>query len=274
MVKKSEKEDIKKEKEIKVTKKTIKVEEKKEYKTREPKKDKEDFDKKLFTFPVLMVFIGLIIISIIGRNNIDLNNQDEINTGDIISNEITIPDEIINHENSPELEIGINKYLEFLWMVDGVFNKEKYHNEEFTVNGESLSNHTFKCEFNSDKSRCKGINFIDNYNKLFSKKVNINLVYGDGVALRWYDKIDDDYYFNIQNTCDVSRMNSKQNIILKENSNNKLVFRVYFYETVKDGLFMGNHTFDKEFTLVKEDGEWKVSKAYYHNPCYMEYNIE
>ncbi len=195
--------------------------------------------------------------------------------GDILNtSEKSLEDIAKEQKNSEELKIGIKKYLEFLWMVDGAFNKQRYNNVDLEVNGEVLKNHSFKCEYRDNKEKCYGVNFEDNYYKLFSNKIDMNRVYGDGISLKWYEKANDEYIFTNTNNCNLGRMSNKQTLVFKEKKDNKLIFNVSFTEEVESGIFKGTHSFNEEFVLIKEDGNWKVYKAYYHNPCYMEYIVE
>ncbi len=82
----------------------------------------------------------------------------------------------LNNYRAKALDIGINKYLEFLWIVDGAFNKD---NEDYLVNGISLSNDNklFKCTYNNKKSNeCLGDNFEEAFNNLFASNISNNNV--------------------------------------------------------------------------------------------------
>ena len=69
-------------------------------------------------------------------------------------------------------------------------------------------------------------------------------------------------------------MNTNQKLVLKDSNKDKMVYQVTYDEELKTGIYKGKHHFDKEFVLVLENDTWKVSEAYYHDPCYMEYNIK
>ena len=61
-------------------------------------------------------------------------------------------------------------------------------------------------------------------------------------------------------------MSLEQNIKLDSISNNKLTFNV-------TSLNDTNKTKTKQFILIREDNDWKISKAYYHDICEMNYYI-
>jgi len=169
-------------------------------------------------------------------------------------------DTIISKEEA--LKIGEEKYLEFLWMVDGAFNNERF-NGEFIVNEKKLDNYSFDCVYNNKKDSCISKNFEESFNKLFVKRIRPQDVYGDGITFSWYTKIKDGYEFNNTSNCSVKRMGLNQSINIKEIYENKIEYLVYF-----DDL-----TVDKLFVLEKENGEWKISQAYYHDLCKLDYYI-
>ena len=183
--------------------------------------------------------------------------------------------ENISSDANDELSIGERKYLEFLWMVDGAFNYERYNHEDFVVNGKKLESHSnFSCEYDSLKKTCRGINFEENYNKLFAKNVKLDNVYGDGLVGKWYEKMDNDYFFTNINNCDAGRMNTRQTLNVVSSSDKKMTYKAIFEEELKSGVFKGHHRFENDFVLVYENGDWKVSEAYFHDPCYMDYYIK
>lgn len=173
------------------------------------------------------------------------------------------------------ITIGEKKYLQFLWMVDGAFNNERYK-EEYTVNERKMDNvdKKFTCTYQEGSKKCIGNNFEEEFKKIFSNKITYNKVYGDGQAFYWYEKLDGKYQFNNINTCNASRMNTLQKLELVEEKSDKLTYTVTFEDNVKSGIYKGNNEYKRNFVLIKEDGEWKVSEAYYHDPCYMDYYIE
>ncbi len=174
-----------------------------------------------------------------------------------------------------DLAIGETKYLEFLWMIDGAFNNERYNNEDFSVNGKTLEKKpNFYCTYDENKKTCTATNFEENYHKLFASNLKMDSVYGDGVAIKWYDKIDGVYTFTNVNSCDAGRMSTKQKMSVVSSTENRMVYKVTYEENLKSGIYQGLHEYDKEFVLIKENDTWKVSEAYYHNPCYMEYTIK
>ena len=256
---------------------------KKQNKSQTKKKPNININKTLIGVASIVLIIGIfLLIPKNNNNNPVIDNkegQNVENNGNSLNDEsfgdISIENELENQKSSQELTTGINKYLEFLWMVDGAFNKSRFNNQDFEVNGQKLSgNPSFTCLYQDNKNSCISTNFEENFHKLFANNIKMDLVYGDGVALRWYKKTDDGYIFTNSNNCNIGRMNTKQSLILKEKNTNELKFRVYYEEKIADGIFKGDHVFDEEFVLVKQDNQWKVSKAYYHDPCYMEYIIK
>ncbi len=165
------------------------------------------------------------------------------------------------------LKIGEEKYLEFLWIVDGAFNDDRY-NETFKVNGNSLDNDKlFKCIYSKNSNTCKGENFEEAFSNLFKMGFSYDDVYGDKVSFEWYEKIDDYYYFTNINSCNSGRMSIEHNLVIKKIESNRLTYQVTFNDDKSKRIY------DKLFVLEKEKDKWKVSKAYYHDPCYMDYNI-
>lgn len=161
------------------------------------------------------------------------------------------------------LKLGEEKYLKFLWMVDGAFNSEQY-NEEYIVNDKSLGNNDkiFTCIYqNKNDKECISNNFTDEFNKLFSKNIKYDDVYSDGIMYSWYKLKDDKYVFNVLESCDVKRMNSKQRLSVIKINNNSITYEVSIDDDIKD------------FILIYEDDEWKISKAFYHDLCELRYNI-
>ncbi len=237
-------------------------------------------NKKRFNLIIIILIFAVFIVTplIIKRfSNIDDDTVSyDINygkNGNIMNDEISLGEIIDTQKDNDEVKIGIAKYQEFLWMIDGAFYNTKNDNA-YEINGNKSDNLSFKCEYRGTNDKCYGINFEENYNNVFSEKVSINRVYGDGVSLRWYEKRDGEYIFRPPKNCDVGHMSTKQSLILKEKTSTQLTFIVYYDEIVKDGPFAGEHKYEKEFVLIREKGKWKVKKAYYHNPCYVEYNVE
>ena len=159
-------------------------------------------------------------------------------------------------------------------MVDGAFNDQRYNNE-ISVNGKTLENMLdFICVYDEAKETCQGINFEKNYKDIFASNIEIDSVYGDGVAIRWYEKKDNDYYFTNKNSCNIGRMSLNQNLKFVKNDNGKLNYEVTYEEEIKDGIFKGKHEYKEDFVLIYENNKWKVAEAYFHDPCYMEYIIK
>ena len=164
------------------------------------------------------------------------------------------------------LELGEEKYLEFLWMVDGVFNNNQ--EDDFIVNGKVLKSDSkkFTCTYkNKNDDICIGNNFIEEFKRIFSSNLSYDDVYGDGND-PWIKYENGKYVFSYINNCSTSRMSLEQNIKLDSISNNKLTFNV-------TSLNDTNKTKTKQFILIREDNDWKISKAYYHDICEMNYYI-
>ena len=175
---------------------------------------------------------------------------------------------MLNYDEA--LILGEEKYLDFLWMVDGAFNDERYH-ESFSVNGKTKVNSRFTCKYTlKNKNLCVSDNFSDAYKELFSNKIPYDIVYSDGSSYKWYEEKDGKYIFNNVNNCSNGRMNTKQRLVPVLIERNKITYKITFEE---DDM----HTpraMEKIFILKRESRVWKVSFAYYHDPCYMDYNIE
>ncbi len=180
-----------------------------------------------------------------------------------------------NLTDKEALRIGEEKYMAFLWMVDGAFNDERYE-YSYTINDKEISyNGSFSCEYLKNKETCIGKNFEDNFKNLFASNITYDQVYGDLLTFSWYQKKDDSYYFTNMRNCNVERMNKKHYINLFQREENKLIYHTSFTDEIS---FVSSdiHTkkYEREFVLVLEDNEWKISKAFYHDLCVMNYNIE
>lgn len=175
---------------------------------------------------------------------------------------------LLNKEDA--IKVGEEKYLEFLWMIDGAFNDERYE-YSFVVNDKSLNDNKkiFTCNYpKNNKRTCFANNFENAFHNLFVNKISYEDVYSDKVSFSWYAKKDNEFEFTNMNTCNAYRMGKVHNLQVISIDKRKLFFRVTF----KDDR--NNRVFDKMFVLSYEDNDWKISKAYYHDPCYMDYNIE
>ena len=161
------------------------------------------------------------------------------------------------------LLIGEEKYLKFLWMVDGAFNSDRYK-EDFVVNGKNLKDKVFTCKYINSKE-CVGNNFESEFEKLFSKEINYQDVYSDKAIYSWITYDNGKYIFNNLTTCDINRMNVIQNIKVSKINNDKIVYEVSFNEKERVNK--------REFVLMFEDNEWKISNAFYHDLCSMKYFI-
>ena len=173
------------------------------------------------------------------------------------------------YDNDKLLKIGEEKYLRFLWIVDGAFNDSRMDGE-YSVNGKKLDNNdkVFTCNYSKkNKETCIGKNFMIEFNDLFSNNVSYESVYGDRLTYSWIKYENDNYYFTNPNKCSIKRMNLNQSISIKEVMDDKIVYTVTI-----DGN--NNHTKINDFVLILENNEWKISKAVYYDLCEMEYYIE
>ena len=172
--------------------------------------------------------------------------------------------DIITRDNITTIEatrIGEEKYLLFLWMVDGAFNNDRY-NEEYIVNDKKLDNKNkiFTCKY-IDKIECIGNNFESEFKKLFSRNINYDKVYSDNQIYSWLSIKDNKYYFNNINTCNINRMSINQRLMVKSISEEKIVYEINIDNRIRD------------FILIYEDNDWKISNAFYHDLCGMKYFI-
>lgn len=166
-------------------------------------------------------------------------------------------------------EIGEEKYLKFLWIVDGAFNSNRLDGD-FTVNGKKLDNKDklFTCKYkNSKSSECIGNNFETEFKNLFSKKISYEKVYSDGAIYSWITYVDGKYVFNNTDSCSINRMNTTHELEVVSIENDKLVLEVKF----KNNSI--NQVNTKNFELILEDNEWKISNAFYYDICGMQYVI-
>ena len=171
--------------------------------------------------------------------------------------------------NDEALDLGVDKYLKFLWMIDGAFNNERLH-EEFTVNGKKISKEDkiFTCKYKNTKSKeCTANNFETEFKKLFSKNISYEKVYTDQAIYSWIYYKNGNYVFKNLDTCNVDRMGINHNIKVIEIKNNKIVYEVLFENRQ-------SHLMNKKyFKLINEDNEWKISNAFYYDLCGMRYTI-
>ena len=209
-----------------------------------------------------MVYISLAIITVVVLLICFVTNDKNVkeNFGDVDENNA--------------LSVGIRKYLEFLWIVDGAFNdsrmgnKIKVNNQEFDEN-----NSVFKCKYDKTNEWCKGENFEEAFRNVFSSDITYNDVYGDGLAVYWYEKREDGYFFQNSVGCSTERMSLNQMLELTKKDSNKLTFKVSYDDNVKASIFQDEHQINRDFILIKENNDWKVSKAYYHDLCFQDYYI-
>ena len=124
----------------------------------------------------------------------------------------------------------------------------------------------FTCDYTKkNKETCNGNNFAQEFNNLFSKSIRFNDVYSDNGTFNWLKYDNNNFYFTNSQNCSVNRMNLDQSLTIKSVSDDKIVYRVSYD---KDNMLYS------DFVLVKENNDWKIKKAYYHDMCDMEYYIE
>lgn len=168
------------------------------------------------------------------------------------------------------LKIGEEKYLEFLWMVDGAFNNERLDGE-FTVNGKKLSddNKKFTCTYkNKNDNTCIGNHFEEAFSNLFASNITYYIVYSDANYNTWFKYDKGKYTFINLVNCNAVRMSLNQELKINKITSDELDFIVIMQEERNQGVK------NKEFVLIKENDEWKISKAYYHDLCEMDYRIK
>ncbi len=141
---------------------------------------------------------------------------------------IFIKDKGIILTNSEASRIGEEKYLMFLWMVDGAYNSKKINND-FIVNNKKLNDKDkiFTCKYINKKS-CVGNNFESEFHKLFSSKITYEKVYSDGAIYSWINNENGKYIFNNLNTCDINRMGINHKLEISKIDNNKVIYQVTF----------------------------------------------
>ena len=228
---------------------------------------------KLVYIILVVIIIVVLLIFLITSDKKVSNNSNNISDNSNTNND-TSSNAVFELDKDDSLSIGVGKYLEFLWMVDGAFNDSRYK-ESIKVNNKVLksSDIDFKCNYDKENVKCKGENFEKSFEKVFASNITYDDVYGDGHAYRWYEKNDDGFFFNNLNSCNIERMSRNQTLEIVEAKKDKLTFKVKYTDNVKDGIYKGEHVNTKEFVLIKENSTWKVSKAYYHDPCFMDYYI-
>ena len=167
------------------------------------------------------------------------------------------------------LQIGVNKYLKFLWMVDGAFNSERMK-EDFKVNGKELTidDRIFTCKYVKAKDKeCVGNNFESEFNNLFSSTISFEKVYSDGVLYSWISNKNGKYVFNDLDTCSINRMGINHELKVMDISNEKIIYEVLFPNNLTGQINR------RDFVLIHEDNDWKISSAYYYDLCGMRYTI-
>ncbi len=168
------------------------------------------------------------------------------------------------------IKIGEDKYLRFLWMVDGAFNSEKLQND-FIVNGRLLRDEDkkFTCKYLDKKSNeCVGTNFEEEFKFLFASNLYYENVYSDGLMYSWHNYQNGKHTFTVIDNCNINRMGLEHELSISSIKENEIVYNVSFEnEHTKNKI-------NKTFVLVLEDNEWKISKAYYYDLCEMKYYIK
>ena len=165
------------------------------------------------------------------------------------------------------IKIGEEKYLMFLWMVDGAYNSNRF-NEDFVVNNKKLNdnNKIFTCKY-INKTSCIGNSFESEFNKLFSSKITYEKVYSDRSIYSWIKNDNGKYVFNNLNTCHINRMGINHELKVSKIENNRVIYQVTFNNNENHEL--NNRT----FILIYEDNEWKIERAFYYDLCNMKYFI-
>ena len=125
-------------------------------------------NKKRFNLIIIILIFAVFIVTplIIKRfSNIDDDTVSyDINygkNGNIMNDEISLGEIIDTQKDNDEVKIGIAKYQEFLWMIDGAFYNTKNDNA-YEINGNKSDNLSFKCEYRGTNDKCYGINFEEN----------------------------------------------------------------------------------------------------------------
>ena len=173
-------------------------------------------------------------------------------------------------ESKDYITIGEDKYLKFLWMVDGAFNDERFGGV-ITVNGKSIKeeNKIFKCKYSkNNKNTCVGSNFEEEFQKLFASNIKYEDVYGDKLTYKWFEYKDGKYYFTNPINCNINERRLEYQLSLKKKDDSEIIYTVKFNN---DDF---NHEMVIEFSLIKENDLWKISNATYYDLCGMEYVVE
>ena len=158
-----------------------------------------------------------------------------------------------NYNEKEILSIGEEKYLKFLWIVDGAFNETRMDGE-YTVNGKKLNDldKIFKCNYpKKNKETCVGENFQEEFDKIFSNSIRYDDVYGDKLTYNWFKYENGKYYFTNPNNCRINRMNLGQKISIKEVNDDKIVYNITYESNY-------NHVNNSDFVLIKENNNWKI----------------
>lgn len=171
--------------------------------------------------------------------------------------------------NDEALALGEEKYLEFLWMVDGAFNDSRF-DKSFIVNNKNYNKeYDFSCTYSKkNKNSCVSKNFTSAFDNIFVSSIKYDDVYSDGISFSWYKKEKDNFIFTNINTCNVKRMSVNHFLSVKKIEKNRITYEVSFFDK-EDGLYETH----KAFILEYDSDKWKIAKAYYHDLCYMDYYI-
>lgn len=171
------------------------------------------------------------------------------------------------------LDVGVNKYLAFLWIVDGIFNTDD--NFTYVVNGKELTdeNKIISCRNDITKDKkCIIDDFETSFKNLFAHNIDYQKVTGDDMSSISVSIKDNQYTFKNISLCNEYHMGRLHHLKIESIERNKIVYQVSF-EDESIGKVIGR-TYEKTFVLVNENRTWKISKAYYHDSCHMDYNIE
>lgn len=199
---------------------------------------------KMFLIPILCIMLAFVVMNISFQNHYLLSKEGA-------------------------LAIGEQKYLEFLWFVDGALTDDW----NYTVNDKTLTkeNYPFVCKQDMKSKKCTIDDFDNILHRLFSKTITYDSVYSDGISYSWYEKQNSKFILNYDTNCSVRKMSKEQTISVIKITHDEIQYEISFDDNYSK---YNLHDFDKKFVLVKEDNHWKIKNAYYHDSCHMDYYIE
>ena len=118
----------------------------------------------------------------------------------------------------------------------------------------------FKCNYKNKKdNKCIGINFESEFSKLFSKNINYDNVYSDGMMNTWCVFENENYIFKKYSDCSENRMSKDHQLRLISIDNSELLFKASFINN-RNGKIE-----NRDFRLIMEDGNWKIKSAFYYD---------